>query len=36
MEEGPDTALIGFMKLEIDQEIGFGDMATLAIGTMTG
>jgi len=36
MEEGPDTALIGLLKLQIDQEIGFGDMATLAIGTMTG
>jgi len=36
MEEGPDTTLVGFMQLQIDQEIGFGDMATLAIGTMTG
>ena len=34
MMEGPDTTIIGIMKLQIDQEIGLGDMVTLAIGTM--
>ncbi|KAH8765302.1 heterokaryon incompatibility protein-domain-containing protein [Hyaloscypha sp. PMI_1271] len=34
--EGPDTTMIGIMKLQIDQEIGLGDMVTLAIGTMAG
>jgi hypothetical protein len=28
--------MIGIMKLQIDQEIGLGDMVTLAIGTMAG
>ena len=36
MMEGPDTTMIGIMKLQIDQEIGLGDMVTLAIGTMAG
>jgi hypothetical protein len=36
MEDGPDTTMIGIMKLQIDQEIGLGDMVTLAIGTMAG
>jgi hypothetical protein len=36
MEDGPDTTMIGIMKLQIDQEIGLGDMVTLALGTMAG
>jgi hypothetical protein len=36
MVEGPDMSMMGILKLQIDQEIGLGDMVSLVIGTMAG